>query len=128
MLRVKTKYAKELILPDAPTASLPPARRKHDLLAFHLFLETSSEWKGRAALGGGPANLETTGAAGEGAGEEGALVFRSQTKQSLQLLLPRLAIPTLSDAEPGVRSVKDFHLKTSDSWSSVRSCRAIFFC
>lgn len=68
---------------SALTVSVAPTQRKHYLLALHLFLEAASKWKCTVALGGVPANLENHKYSWRITGEEGALVFHSQTKQSL---------------------------------------------
>jgi hypothetical protein len=62
---------------------MAPTQRPYYLLALHLFLETTSKWKCGVALGGVPANLENHKCSCRITGEEGALVFHSQTKQSL---------------------------------------------
>lgn len=97
-----------------PMYPWPPARRKHYLLALHLFLETTSKWKCSAVLGSVPANLGNHMCSWWITAEEGALGFHSQTKQSLQLVLHWLAIPTLSDAEPRSKIWK--RLLLQDQW------------
>lgn len=87
--RVKTKYSRNkerIVFTNALTVSLTPTCRKHYLLDLHLFLETTSKWKCSAALGSIPANLGNHMYSWCITDEEGALVFHSQTKQSLQLV------------------------------------------